>query len=118
MIDRYYIQDGQRAVLIFDNTGKFITRIRDLGKGPGQFTQLTDFTIDCVKKQIILLCDIPNRLIYLDLNGNFIKEKNKKEYDHYISTNDSSVILARFLEPDKKYIKIVHADKIKRYIAC
>ncbi len=93
--NRYYIFDHKsKSICIFDSKGKFIKRIKRVGKGPGEYIQITDFTIKPDKRQIILLCDIPNSFIFLDLDGNFIKQINKKEYDQYICADSTSIYLA------------------------
>jgi hypothetical protein len=87
---KYYIFDmNSKSVFTFNESGKFISRIKRVGKGPGEYLQISDFTIDTKNKQIILLCDIPNCLIYYDLNGNFLKQIKNNEYFRYITSNDN-----------------------------
>ncbi len=43
--------------LVFDREGKFIRKIGGLGKGPGEYTRVFDFSIDTAHHVIYLLCD-------------------------------------------------------------
>jgi hypothetical protein len=50
-----YIFDGKQSqVLLFDNKGKFISKIGKKGRGPGEYIHIQDFTID--KKAGMLCC--------------------------------------------------------------
>ncbi len=44
--------------LMFDKEGKFIRKIGGLGRGPGEYTRVFNFTIDTVHRVIYLLCDM------------------------------------------------------------
>jgi len=46
-----------KNLLIFDREGKFIKKIGNLGRGPGEYARVYDFTIDPENQIIYLLCD-------------------------------------------------------------
>ncbi len=45
----------RESLYIFSRDGKFVNKICNVGKGPGEYTDVLDFFIDNEKKQIILL---------------------------------------------------------------
>lgn len=83
-----FIYDEQAAkIFIFDINGKFIGKIDHKGNGPQEYVETTDFTIDPVKKQIILLCATPEKRMYFTYKGEFIKEENNNNYFSYLTTD-------------------------------
>ncbi|MCX6226539.1 MAG: 6-bladed beta-propeller [Bacteroidia bacterium] len=74
--DRIFILDTwlSKSVLQFDMTGKFICRAGRFGKGPGEYDQPDDLSVDWIGNNIILYIRSKKALQYFDLNGKFIKE--------------------------------------------
>lgn len=60
------------GLYMFDQYGKYIKRIGNKGKGPGEFLLARTFTMS--SKSIFLLPNCKNTIIEYDLNGNFVKE--------------------------------------------
>jgi len=116
--DKYFIFDHRTfSIHIFDKTGKFLYKIKRIGRGPGEYIQLTDFTIDAINKNIVLLCDIPNCIIYLDIEGNFIKQEKKKQYDHYLSSDNNALYFASFLMDEKdSYINVKNGNSHSEFL--
>nr|WP_320153938.1 6-bladed beta-propeller [uncultured Draconibacterium sp.] len=98
--DKLYILDksSSKKLFVFELTGKFIQTIGEQGKGPQEYIQITDFSIDEAKDEIVLLDNNRNLLIY-NLNGEFIKSKklSKKNFfqnlciykhSYYLYTNN------------------------------
>ena len=92
--DRMYIQDKKSdAVLVFDTIGKFIFKIRNIGRGEGKYLGLADFTIDESRKEIILLAHKPSKICIYDYYGRFLREIiNEKTYES-IGLSDNSFYL-------------------------
>lgn len=74
--DNYYILDKakKKQILVFSKDGAFVRTIGDIGKGPGEYTNIEDFTIDETTKNIILLC-FPSTSITYDNKGQFLGRK-------------------------------------------
>jgi hypothetical protein len=79
--DKVEISDGQifvgdfyqsNQVLILDSLGNCLGSINALGEGPGEYLQLTDFSIDWKDENITILA--PNKILKFDFLGNFISE--------------------------------------------
>ena len=81
--DHIYVLDHSTAksLFVFDNEGRFIRRIGNLGTGPGEYTEINDFTIDYDQGNIIIT-DYGKLLIYDILTG---KHKNTVSLQ-YVST--------------------------------
>lgn len=77
--DCYYILDKKKnkCVLVFDNSGRFLCKIGNVGHGHGEYVSVEDFTIDKEGERVIILSE--NSTIYeYDMSGNF---KEMKELD-------------------------------------
>jgi hypothetical protein len=55
--DHFYILDAIQAMalLVFDRDGRFVRKIGNLGRGPGEYSDISDFTIDAENKHIYIL---------------------------------------------------------------
>jgi hypothetical protein len=115
--NKYYIFDQKgKSVFIFNESGKFLTKIQRIGNGPGEYIQATDFTIDAENRQIILLCDIPNCLMYFDMDGKFLIRERKENYDSYVSAAHNALFFSSFLIHDKYYLNIRNGNKHTEFL--
>lgn len=116
--NKYYLFDEQnKSVFVFDESGKYIFKIHNIGNGPGEYIQLTDFTIDTKNKQIVLLCDIPSCLIYYDLNGKYLNQKKNEKLVKHISAGQNSTFFVNFLITyNENYIGIKNGSKYSEFL--
>jgi len=72
-----YIFDSSKAksLFVFDLEGRFIRKIGSLGRGPGEYVEIHDFTLD-TENRIIFLCDALNRIQKYQLDGTYIHTIN------------------------------------------
>jgi hypothetical protein len=90
---RFYVLDKSlKSVFCFSNNGEFLYKINYLGKGPGEYIQIRDFTILEKEKKIVVCCDVPEKLIYYDLDGKFLSEEKLSMYFWNISSLNSNII--------------------------
>ena len=80
-------------LFMFDVNGKYIGRIDKKGNGPEEYAETVDFTIDPVKKQIIILCGVPEKRMYFTYQGEFIKEEKNKDFYLHITTDGKYIYL-------------------------
>lgn len=74
--DRYYIHDYSRSqIFVFDKEGRFLFSLNEKGDGPGMYLNLSDFTIDTTRRNLVVLCAVSNALFFYDLEGKFIEKK-------------------------------------------
>lgn len=73
--ERIYLFDNNtEQILIFDIKGKYINTIHQIGQGPGEYISIMDFCLDEKNKEILLLCDVPYKLMKYSLEGKFISD--------------------------------------------
>jgi hypothetical protein len=95
--DKIFVLDkqGNNKILVFDRQGKFVSSIGKIGKGPGEYIEISDFCLDTQDKMIYLLCE-RRRLMLYNYNGDFVEQKNvdfhaaKMEYsnEHFYFIGD------------------------------
>lgn len=74
-----------KGVFIFDIQGNFITRVGNLGSGPSDYTEPTDFTINFSNEEIYILDSNQSKINKYNLNGQYIsslffKDNNIRAY--------------------------------------
>jgi hypothetical protein len=98
---RYYILDKiGKSIYIFNGEGKFLSKIRNIGKGPGEYLSISSFAVDKSqvyihddRKQIILVYDSLGKFLYEDkttLIFNDFYFINKEHSYIYLGTFDNS----------------------------
>lgn len=86
----------RQSILLFSRQGKFIGRLGIQGRGPGEYLNFTDVAIDPRKKQIVVLDDRGEKLMYYDLNGNFINDQRLLYFVNNIAVlNDGSYLIGQ-----------------------
>lgn len=124
-IKRLIIQDNKiiifdrelGAVFFFDDTGKFLRKIMHIGKGPNEWVKLNDITI--YNNKLVMHCAIPEKLIYYNLEGDYLREERHKFENVYISSINNSMIYASYTfqkSGNRNYIKIDNGKNVKEYM--
>jgi hypothetical protein len=74
--NQFYILDdvGMKKIYVFNQDGSFSYTIGKVGNGPGEYTNIEDFTIDKEKRQVVVLA-YPSTAIIYDLNGEYLYTK-------------------------------------------
>ncbi|WP_106832143.1 6-bladed beta-propeller [Parabacteroides pacaensis] len=119
-IDRMYVDENLyfifdctlSKILIFNLEGKYINKIEAKGEGPGEYNQVSDFYINPTNKQIYLLCDRPNKIMFFDYNGNFIREKHFNVLYNQIVADEHYIYVDNLYRPEIKNSQIVILDSI------
>lgn len=72
---RIYIGDAMsKSVFVFDESGKFLSKVRAVGNGPGEYVNITSFV---VKERNILVYDhMMRRLLEYTADGKHLSTKN------------------------------------------
>lgn len=74
--NRIFILDERRGnAFVFDDMGKFLCRLGETGRGPGEHLSAKDLSLDIVKKRITLLDTSGQKLLHYDLDGKFLEEE-------------------------------------------
>lgn len=77
--DLFFIQCNN-GIFVFDNSGKYITKIGEKGEGEGKFRILTDFLIDTLTNTLEILDRKNQKIINFTLGGIF-----KSEWEHKLN---------------------------------
>lgn len=103
---RFYILDymGTSSVLVFDEAGKFLFKVGQVGAGPGEYSKVTDFDVN---NGCIYLLDSQRRnILSYDLAGRFLKQYSylgKVEgVNDLIVTDDGNFLLGMDVEMNSK----------------
>ena len=73
--DLLFILDSKnKAITIFDHTGKFINRIQHVGNGPNEYFRIGDF--DVKDSLIYILDDIKDKMHAFTFNGEWVATKD------------------------------------------
>ena len=105
--NRFYILDAApmqlfQNILIFDDNGKFIKKISGNGRGPNEYLRLLNMTV--TDNSIIAYDTDTYRLLYYDLDGNFLKYY-KSEFN-----NETILYCSDFFSLDDGNIYINHGS--------
>lgn len=63
-----------QSVYLFSINGNYISEINKKGRGPGEYVNIDDFTVDNDIKEIVVLDRNSNKLLYYDFEGEFQKD--------------------------------------------
>lgn len=65
----YLLDDLFNRMYVFDMEGHFLSQIGDVGTGPGEYLQLSDFSIDRKENMIYLWDEAANAILKFELGG-------------------------------------------------
>ncbi|MDD4686441.1 MAG: 6-bladed beta-propeller [Clostridia bacterium] len=110
-----YILDAfiSKRLFVFDTEGKFVKKIGGLGRGPGEYIRVRDFTLD-TENRFIFLQDQGTRIHKYYLDGTFSKSftiEIPRYNNNYIQYhNDRLYVSVISWEPTKDDYMLVEAD--------
>ncbi len=97
--DRLFILDRtQMKLFIFGSNGEYIAQIHRIGQGPGEYIQAMDFTLDIQQKQILLLCDIPNKIMRFTYQGEFVDEESLDVYYSNLTSEGNKIFFNKLID--------------------
>lgn len=65
-----FISD-KKQLLIFNSSGKFITAVGGVGRGPGEYVEVMDFSVDLSKDRIFVLDRYQQKVLCYAYNGKY-----------------------------------------------
>lgn len=97
---KFYIVDYKKkhSVYCFNIKGKFLFEINNVGKGPGEYIELTDACLTYNKGSLALADISQNKILFYDLNGVFINEQKLPKnlyFSNFCMHKDFNVLLAQ-----------------------
>jgi hypothetical protein len=89
----FYIHDRiSKSIIKFGITGKYEYEIKRQGRGPGEYTMITDFLVN--SEEGVEIIDIGNhQRLWFDQNGNYLKETKiiSMDISHFYLTDSTLV---------------------------
>lgn len=79
----FIMDQKQKSIFIYSESGRFIQKINHVGKGEGEYISLTSFCIDPRKKKIFIYDEIQKRLLRYNYNA---------KYESHLKLDDSEII--------------------------
>jgi len=73
--NRFYIRNGYDDILCFDRKGDFLYKLNKAGRGPGEYTFITDFDVSSDNKLLIVLTS-GKILVFKNTGMEFILDKS------------------------------------------
>lgn len=65
-------KDFAKEIFVYDRSGKFLSKISQLGEGPQHYKEITDASVDFTKEQIVILDRVKRRMFFYAFDGKFI----------------------------------------------
>jgi len=126
IVDQDYQQSAENRhgiVLVFSKDGKFLHKIGNRGKGPGEYTNINAATIDR-KNRHFYISDMGSKWMKYDLSGNFIKESKLPFWANRFQIFDDKIYF--YFNPttrdqnDNYYFSIcdLNLNEIKKTLKC
>jgi len=111
--ERIYVLDYTEAhVKVFDKNGRYLKTIGKKGQGPGEMA--SPFSISITPDDEIVIQDLNNRrIIFLSLDGNFIRSLSTAEWIIVGSKTDSKgniIAVVSYMQPDQQIIELRKFD--------
>ena len=95
-----FVLDNRLAMRVFvfnATTGRFINSIGRTGKGPGEYVDINDFSVDSSNGTVSLMSERHEILVY-DYQGNFIRKKGISFHADKMESKDGKYYFACFDE--------------------
>ena len=103
----YYIFDEpQKCIFAFSYAGKYKFKIKNIGRGPGEFTKIVDFDINKYKNSIDILSQT-GKILQYNKSGTFIGSYNLPNsinaVHHFKSISKDTIAFYQMFEQEKVF---------------
>ncbi|SFT55654.1 hypothetical protein SAMN04489724_1317 [Algoriphagus locisalis] len=89
---QWYIHSMSK-LFVFNANGEFIHTIGEIGNGPGEISEVTNFWFDSGQQQIIVLDNNGRKIVSFNLNGEFQKEIRINSFPQGIAKFNNEFLL-------------------------
>ena len=83
------------SIFVFDRSGNAQAVINRLGRGPQEYTSLTDVCLTPDQQRIVVLDNSKKKLLYYNMEGNFLYDKNTSFWIGDLAYADEQHIIAK-----------------------
>lgn len=85
----YWFIHASEGIYKFTNKGEYITKISGKGQGPNEYTTLGGIAVNTFQNEF-LIYDY-TKLIFFDLDGNYIRTEKKREHLYRVDFSDTTL---------------------------
>lgn len=72
--NRFYILTNQNEIMCFENSGKYCNKINRIGRGPDEYTEITDFDISNSEK-VYIWDNVLRKFFVYTISGEILKKR-------------------------------------------
>jgi hypothetical protein len=114
-----FIEDyDQKAIFVFNSDGKFLHKLGGFGHGPGEVIELTDFTINYEKNNLLILDNGKRSISYYTMEGKFNREEKIDFYGQaIISLSNNKIAFDMGLSLDYMMQIMAEGKILKKYLS-
>jgi hypothetical protein len=95
--DNLYLSIKDVGILKFDRSGKLVTKIGSIGRGPGQYTHFMDFAVDEKTGNVFVMG--PGIIKIYSKSGLFVRDINYENYIGFVG-GDIEIYHSKLFIPD------------------
>lgn len=101
--DRIYILDKvSKKISVFSMDGRSVFNIDKVGRGPGEYIQIRDFGVDTLNGRVVVMADVPMKVLYYDLEGNYLQESELSHLlDNVVCDNGREIYYNTYYKGNK-----------------
>jgi len=90
----------KKQLLIFNNSGKFLKAVGNKGRGPGEFVEVMDFSVDIATDRIFVMDRYQQKVFCYSYNGKYQSEfRLKTPYPSKIAVVKNSGLMISYARP-------------------
>ncbi len=86
-VGEYWFIHASEGIYKFTNKGEYITKISGKGQGPSEYVNLCDVAVDTIRNEFLI--NDYTKLIFFDLDGNYLRMEKKKEHLYRVDFSDT-----------------------------
>jgi len=114
--NRYWVLDTvQNTLVVYDASGKAVSRVGVRGRGPQEYLKISDFTFTA-QGEVVLLDGTQDALLFYDNDLKFIKkEKLKQDISRFIGLEGGQYLMnLSSWETKRNEFKVIFTDETQR----
>jgi len=105
-MEKVVVDDGlvfisdKKQLLVFNNSGKFLNTVGHIGRGPGEFVEIKDFSVDIATDRIFVMDRFMQKVICYTYDGKYESDfRLKAPYPSKIAVVKNSGLMISYATP-------------------
>jgi len=106
--NKIFIKDSNEKIFVFDNQGKFLNNIGQIGQGPNEHYSIFDFYLDKSKKRICVVDILKSAIFSYSYTGDLLEKKwvNRnifRNFSHIYLAGNNTLLSINYNSLESKY---------------